>query len=76
MTTIEEAAAGHGRKLSYSISLRPIIADTEKEAWEKAEWIATTTAERIALAKERMAGNKDEYAGTGRSQERHLLGES
>ncbi len=65
MTTIEEAAARHGRKLSYSISLRPIIADTEKEAWEKAEWIATTTAERIALAKERMAGNKDDYAGLG-----------
>ncbi len=65
MTTIEEAAARQGRKLSYSISFRPIIADTEKEAWEKAEWIATTTAERIALAKERMAGNNDDYAGLG-----------
>ena len=44
-----------GRTLRYSISLRPIIADTEQEAWEKAEWIAEETAERIELAKERMA---------------------
>ena len=29
------------------------------------EWIATTTAERIALAKERMAGHKDDYRGLG-----------
>ena len=73
-TTIDEAAAKYGRKLRYSISLRPIIADTEDEAWEKAEWIAETTAERIELAKERMAGHKDNYAGSGREPQRHLLG--
>ncbi len=65
METIGQVAATYGRTLRYSISLRPIIADTEEEAWEKAEWIATTTAERIALAKERMAGHKDEYRGLG-----------
>jgi alkanesulfonate monooxygenase len=65
METIEEAAAKVGRKLRYSISLRPIIADTEDEAWEKAEWIAATTADRIALAKERMADHKESYAGLG-----------
>jgi alkanesulfonate monooxygenase len=65
MATIEEAAAKVGRKLRYSISLRPIIADTEDEAWEKAEWIAATTADRIALAKERMADHKETYQGLG-----------
>ncbi len=65
MESIGQVAANHGRTLRYSISLRPIIADTEEEAWEKAEWIATTTAERIALAKARMAGHKDDYRGLG-----------
>jgi alkanesulfonate monooxygenase len=63
--TIDAAAAKVGRTLRYSISLRPIIADTEDEAWEKAEWIAETTADRIALAKERMADHKDSYRGLG-----------
>jgi alkanesulfonate monooxygenase len=63
--TIDAAAAKVGRKLRYSISFRPIIADTEGEAWEKAEWIAQTTADRIALAKERMADHKDSYRGLG-----------
>ncbi|MGD0392556.1 MAG: LLM class flavin-dependent oxidoreductase [Acidimicrobiales bacterium] len=65
MESIGRVAANYGRTLRYSISLRPIIADTEEEAWEKAEWIARTTAERIALAKERMAGHKDDYRGLG-----------
>jgi alkanesulfonate monooxygenase len=65
METIEEAAAKAGRSLRYSLSLRPIIADTEAEAWEKAEWIAAKTAERIDLAKQRMAGHKDTYEGLG-----------
>ena len=63
--TINEAAAKVGRTLRYSLSLRPIIADTEEEAWEKAEWIAEETAARIELAKERMAGHKDTYQGLG-----------
>jgi alkanesulfonate monooxygenase len=63
--SIDEVAAKHGRTLRYSISLRPIIADSEDEAWEKAEWIADTTAQRINLAKERMAGHKDTYQGLG-----------
>lgn len=65
METINQVAQKAGRKLRYSISLRPIIADTEDEAWEKAEWIAEQTAERIELAKQRMAGHKDTYAGLG-----------
>ena len=74
METIEQAAAAAGRTLRYSLSLRPIIADTEQEAWEKAEWIAEETAARIALAKERMAGHQGDLHRTGRRQKRHLLG--
>ena len=34
---VRVAAARHGRKLRFSLSLRPIIADTEEKAWAKAE---------------------------------------
>ena len=56
MAVIGKAAAAAGRTLRYSISLRPIIAGTEDEAWEKAEWIAEETARRIGVARQRMAG--------------------
>jgi alkanesulfonate monooxygenase len=65
MATIGEAAASVGRRLRYSLSLRPIIADTEADAWERAEWIAEETARRIDLAKEKMAGHRDTYQGLG-----------
>ncbi len=65
MQTIDDAARKVGRTLRYSLSLRPIIADTEQEAWDKAEWIAKETAARIELAKERMAGGQDTYSGLG-----------
>jgi alkanesulfonate monooxygenase len=65
MSSIIQVAERFGRQLRFSISLRPIIADTENEAWEKAEWIAEETARRIDLAKERMAGKKDSYEGLG-----------
>ena len=65
MDAIGKVAGKAGRSLRYSISLRPIIAETEAEAWEKAEWIAEKTAERIELAKQRMAGHKETYEGLG-----------
>jgi alkanesulfonate monooxygenase len=65
MGAINAVAAKYDRTLRYSISLRPIIADTEDEAWEKAEWIAGETAARIELAKERMKGHQETYQGLG-----------
>ena len=65
METIDTTAAKMGRTLRYSISLRPIIADTEEEAWEKAEWIAVETAARIQLAKERTDHGPGPYEGLG-----------
>jgi alkanesulfonate monooxygenase len=68
METIDAVAARYGRTLRYSISLRPILGDTEQEAWEKAEWIAATTADRIEQAKQRMADHRDSYRGLGGAQ--------
>jgi alkanesulfonate monooxygenase len=65
MGVINGVAATLGRTLRYSISLRPIIADTEEEAWEKAEWIAEETARRIEMAKTRISGQGESYEGLG-----------
>jgi alkanesulfonate monooxygenase len=59
------ASALVGRRPAFSLSLRPIIADTEAEAWERAEWIAAKTAERIEAARRKMAGHEDTYSGLG-----------
>ncbi len=69
---IDQAAAALGRTMRYSISFRPIIADTEQEAWEKADWVAETAAARIALAKERIAGSQGAYKGLGGESSRTL----
>jgi alkanesulfonate monooxygenase len=65
MKIINQAATKAGRTVRYSISLRPIVADTKDEAREKAEWIAAKTAERIELTKKRMSGHEDSYEGFG-----------
>jgi alkanesulfonate monooxygenase len=65
MDDINKVAAAAGRTLRYSISLRPIIADTEEEAWEKAEWIAEETARRIEMAKTRVSSQGESYEGLG-----------
>jgi alkanesulfonate monooxygenase len=48
---VRAAAARHGRKLRFSLSVRPIVADTEQAAWRRAEDIRSATASRIAEAK-------------------------
>ena len=39
---VREAAAQHGREVRFSMSLRPILADSEEEAWARAERIKDT----------------------------------
>jgi len=47
ISRVRAAAAPHGRSPRFSLSLRPIVADTEAEAWDRAEHIlATATALR------------------------------
>lgn len=56
---VRAAAAAHGRVPSFSLSLRPILADTEAEAWAKAERIlAQAKALRAAGAAARDANNQ------------------
>jgi alkanesulfonate monooxygenase len=39
MAEIGQVAAGVGREIGFSVSLRPIIGETEQEAWDKAHGI-------------------------------------
>jgi alkanesulfonate monooxygenase len=51
---VTAAAEAVGRRPpGFSLSLRPIIADTEDAAWERARWIAERAAERIEEARRR-----------------------
>lgn len=44
---VRNAAAAHGRKPRFSLSLRPILADSEEQAWAKADAILDTAKARI-----------------------------
>ena len=48
--TIRAAAAKEGRSIEFSLSTRPIIADTEDEAWAKADRIYARTEQLLASA--------------------------
>jgi alkanesulfonate monooxygenase len=45
---VRAAAAPYGRKTRFSVSLRPIVADTEAEAWRRAEAILDAAKETVA----------------------------
>jgi len=45
---VREAAARHGRSVRFSLSLRPILADTEAAAWARAERILEQARELAA----------------------------
>ncbi|HTR05149.1 MAG TPA: LLM class flavin-dependent oxidoreductase [Paraburkholderia sp.] len=40
---VRDEAAKHGRDVRFSVSFRPILADTERAAWERAEHILAET---------------------------------
>lgn len=65
MSTIEAAAEPLGRHLRYSVSFRPIIADTEEKAWAKAKLYTEIATERIQRAKERLDANSPLSDGLG-----------
>ena len=43
VTRVRAEAAKHGRNVRFSVSFRPILAATEKAAWERAEHILAET---------------------------------
>jgi len=47
---VRTAGAAVGRQPGFSVSLRPILADTEEEAWARADDIFARTQERISAA--------------------------
>jgi alkanesulfonate monooxygenase len=53
---VRTAAAALGRELSFSLSVRPILADTEDAAWARARRIEAATAERVAANASSVAG--------------------
>jgi alkanesulfonate monooxygenase len=48
---VREAAAPHGRSPRFSVSLRPITADTEQAAWARAQDILELTKENLSAVK-------------------------
>jgi len=57
---VRAAAARHGRNIAFSLSLRPILADTEDAAWQRADDI-------LARVKSVRAGGKLFSLGTQKS---------
>jgi alkanesulfonate monooxygenase len=50
ITAIRQKAAGYGRTVRFSLSVRPVVAATEAGAWQRAERIRQATADRAARA--------------------------
>lgn len=63
---VRAAAAAHGRSLRFSLSLRPVLADTEEAAWRRAdEIVAQTIALREKLGL-KTSGHAPPNAGSQR----------
>jgi alkanesulfonate monooxygenase len=55
IASIREAAAAHGREIGFSLSVRPIVEDTEDAAWARAAEIEAAASARRE-AREGLAG--------------------
>ncbi|MDT0158739.1 LLM class flavin-dependent oxidoreductase [Microbacterium sp. ARD32] len=69
ISVITAAAAKAGRHIDFSLSTRPIIADTEEEAWAKADRIYAEAAELKARA---ATGETLRFASPRRSEQRSV----
>ncbi|MFB6673628.1 LLM class flavin-dependent oxidoreductase [Streptomyces sp. NPDC056390] len=63
---VRTAAAPHGRSPQFSVSLRPIPAATETEAWERAREILRLTKERAGEARKAFSLDHSEQRGSQR----------
>ena len=66
---VRAAAAPYGRTTAFSVSLRPIVAATEGEAWAKAEQILERTVERVGTRNGMFALNAENSRGSQRLME-------
>jgi alkanesulfonate monooxygenase len=62
VSRVRAAAAAHGRNIGFSLSLRPILADTEARAWKRADEVLA----RVRRSREAQ-GLKD-FSGAPRSE--------
>ncbi|WP_029013210.1 LLM class flavin-dependent oxidoreductase [Niveispirillum irakense] len=63
---VRASAAKHGRTIRFSLSLRPILADTEEAAWARAEAIRQRTIELRQKAGLAISGHTPPNAGSQR----------
>jgi alkanesulfonate monooxygenase len=63
---MRERAAGFGRRIGFNVSLRPIIAATEAEAWDKAHRILTKLEGGEARGWSRQEASKEAVDNAGR----------
>jgi alkanesulfonate monooxygenase len=71
---VREAAAPHGRSPRFSLSLRPILAETEEAAWAKAARLldkakalrASASGERLINVNDKAAGHQPPNEGSRR----------
>jgi len=61
-------AAKHGREIGFNMSVRPIIAETEAAAWEKAERILEGMTGSLGWARQETVGVRAPVDNAGRRQ--------
>ncbi|TXC71307.1 LLM class flavin-dependent oxidoreductase [Sphingomonas ginsenosidivorax] len=66
VSTIRTAAAKYGRRPGFSLSLRPVIADTEEAAWKKADQIVERVRDLRSAAGAPLTGHAPVNAGSQR----------
>ncbi|WP_337188043.1 LLM class flavin-dependent oxidoreductase [Phenylobacterium sp.] len=63
---VRAAAARHGRQIRFSLSLRPVLADTEEAAWKRADDIVARTIALREKAGLKISGHAPPNAGSQR----------
>ncbi|MEI9891711.1 MAG: LLM class flavin-dependent oxidoreductase [Caulobacteraceae bacterium] len=71
---VRAAAARHGRNPRFSLSLRPVIADTEEAAWKRADEIVDQARELRSKAGLAVSGHRPPNAGSQRLLDAAKLG--
>ena len=74
VSRVRAAAARHNRRPGFSLSLRPIIADTEEAAWQHAAEIVERVRDLRASAGAKLAGHAPPNAGSQRLLDAAALG--
>lgn len=75
VSRVREEAAKHGREVRFSLSFRPILAETEEAAWNKAEAILQRIRAVRGQAALGAGGTKPQNAGSQRLLDAAALGD-